>query len=195
MIRGAELERLTNLYRLSNLEELQRLAGYASEVPADQEIVEIGSWAGGSAAWLCVGAKRAHITCIDIWLDWRDPPPDEPIVMGEDARQRFTEVVDWTKLTALKGSSEQVGAMWMKPIGLLFIDDGHSWAEIDRDYRSWAEFVAPGGVLAVHDYIPDWDQATWWAEDPTRYVDEVIATDERWEPLGATEWTWFARRR
>lgn len=197
MISAEELQRLESLYRLSNAVELARLARYASEVSAAHEIVEIGSWAGGSAAWLSAGSAagmRAHVTCVDIWVDWRDPPPGEPIVKGEDARQKFLEVTDPAYVTALHGSSEQVAAMWMKPVGLLFIDDGHSWPEIERDYLSWRPHVAPGGVLAIHDYIPDWDAESWWAKDPTDYVDRVVIPSGEWEPLGVTEWTWFGRR-
>lgn len=189
---------LRGLYALTNPIELTALFGYASNVPADQEIVEIGSWAGGSAAWLCAGSgagNRAHITCVDIWIDWRDPPPDEPIVIGEEARQRFLSVVDMSLVTPVKCSSEQFGRMWMKPVGLLFIDDGHSWHEIDRDYTSWASFIPPGGVLAIHDYIPDWDERTWWAKDPTAYIDQIVIPSGEWEPLGVVEWTWFGRRR
>lgn len=44
---------------------------------------------------------------------------------------------------------------WTTPLGMVFIDGGHSHAAALTDYRGWAPHVAPGGLLAIHDIYPD----------------------------------------
>jgi predicted O-methyltransferase YrrM len=53
------------------------------------------------------------------------------------------------------GRSADVARLWRTPLGLLFIDGGHTDAAASTDYESWAPWVAPGGVLAIHDVFPD----------------------------------------
>lgn len=44
---------------------------------------------------------------------------------------------------------------WATPLGMVFIDGGHSWEAALTDYRSWAAHLVPGGILAIHDIFPD----------------------------------------
>jgi MMP 1-O-methyltransferase len=53
------------------------------------------------------------------------------------------------------GRSADVARLWRTPLGLLFIDGGHTDAAAVTDYEGWAPRVAPGGVLAIHDVFPD----------------------------------------
>ncbi|MCZ6711619.1 MAG: class I SAM-dependent methyltransferase [Gammaproteobacteria bacterium] len=48
-------------------------------------------------------------------------------------------------------SSELAGRHWLTPLGLVFIDGGHSLEAAFTDYRTWAPHVMPGGYLAIHD--------------------------------------------
>lgn len=170
--------------------ELRHLFELALCVPHHQEIVEVGSWAGGSAAWMCAGARAgagAHITCVDIWEDWVDPPLEdgELIIeiddrrirtphLGADALARFGEVVDWSRVVALRAPSLTVAPMWVKPIGMLFIDACHRYQDCRDDLVAWTPHVVPDGIVAVHDYNRDPPPEHWWAEGPTRAVDELV---------------------
>jgi predicted O-methyltransferase YrrM len=40
---------------------------------------------------------------------------------------------------------------WKERIDLLLIDGDHSEAGVERDWRDWSPFVAPGGVALFHD--------------------------------------------
>jgi hypothetical protein len=53
------------------------------------------------------------------------------------------------------GWSPRVARLWATPLGLLFIDGGHTEAAAQADYEGWARWVAPGGALAIHDVFPD----------------------------------------
>jgi predicted O-methyltransferase YrrM len=47
------------------------------------------------------------------------------------------------------------GRHWATPLGMVFIDGGHSEQAALTDYRTWAPHIVPGGVLAIHDIFPD----------------------------------------
>jgi MMP 1-O-methyltransferase len=53
------------------------------------------------------------------------------------------------------GRSADVARLWATPLGLVFIDGGHTEAAALTDYEGWAPWVAPGGALAIHDVFPD----------------------------------------
>jgi predicted O-methyltransferase YrrM len=44
---------------------------------------------------------------------------------------------------------------WNTPLGMVFIDGGHSLDAALADYRCWAPKVARGGILAIHDIFED----------------------------------------
>jgi predicted O-methyltransferase YrrM len=59
------------------------------------------------------------------------------------------------QVIAVVGRSAQVAGLWRAPLGLLFIDGGHTDEAAQADYANWAPWVAPGGALAIHDVFPD----------------------------------------
>ena len=58
-------------------------------------------------------------------------------------------------MIALVGRSPQVAAVWGGPLGLVFIDGGHTDEHATADYEGWAPHVAEGGLLVIHDVFPD----------------------------------------
>jgi predicted O-methyltransferase YrrM len=52
-------------------------------------------------------------------------------------------------------TSQQAARLWSTPLGMVFIDGGHSHAQAHADYDGWASKVVPGGVLAIHDLFPN----------------------------------------
>ena len=58
-------------------------------------------------------------------------------------------------VVALVAPSALVARHWSMPLGLAFIDGGHSEAAAFADYRGWAGHVSAGGVLAIHDVFFD----------------------------------------
>src|SRR6185436_13835307 len=51
--------------------------------------------------------------------------------------------------------SVRLARVWTTPLGMLFIDGGHTFEAARSDYESWAVKIAPGGILAIHDLFPD----------------------------------------
>jgi len=183
--------RLEALEVLMSAGEIERLCELASEVPRTQEIVEVGSYTGGSAAWMTT-ACRAHITCIDAWadLDWNGAS-----MVGEDVLAKFLKVVDWTAVTALRGRSVDVAQMWLKPIGLLFIDANHDYGEVRADYEAWHRHIVPGGWIVFHDYPWTPEDVSFRSEGPGRVVDEIVWPSGLWEECHLVDCLWSARRK
>ncbi|MEE4381055.1 MAG: class I SAM-dependent methyltransferase, partial [Pseudomonadales bacterium] len=44
---------------------------------------------------------------------------------------------------------------WSTPLGLVFVDGGHSMEAALTDWRCWAPRLMTGGILAIHDIFPD----------------------------------------
>jgi predicted O-methyltransferase YrrM len=58
-------------------------------------------------------------------------------------------------VTAVVGSTQQVGRWWMSPLTFLFLDGNHTEEVAQHDYAAFAPHVVLGGLLAVHDVFPD----------------------------------------
>jgi len=58
-------------------------------------------------------------------------------------------------VTAVVGTTQQVGRWWSSPLVLLFLDGNHTEQVAQHDYAAFARHILPGGLLAVHDVFPD----------------------------------------
>jgi len=56
---------------------------------------------------------------------------------------------------AIVARSADAARLWRTPLGMLFIDGGHTDAAATADYEGWTPWVAHGGALAIHDVFPD----------------------------------------
>src|SRR5262249_26089337 len=80
---------------------------------------------------------------------------------------------------------------WLVPLGLVFIDGGHSHAAAETDYEAWAEKVARGGILAIHDLFPDPAEGR---QAPTQIYRKALAS-RRFDALPKTKTLGVLRRR
>ncbi|AKH67919.1 Methyltransferase domain [Spongiibacter sp. IMCC21906] len=55
-------------------------------------------------------------------------------------------------------SSTQSARFWQTPLGMVFIDGGHSLDAAVNDYRCWAGHIQRGGILAIHDLFANPDE-------------------------------------
>jgi predicted O-methyltransferase YrrM len=58
-------------------------------------------------------------------------------------------------VVAVVGRSTTVSRHWATPLALVFVDGGHAAEHAHADYAGWAPWVAPGGLLVIHDVFPD----------------------------------------
>ncbi len=138
----------------------EALADLAEAVPADQAIVEIGSFKGKSTCYLAVGAELgggAHVYAVDPW----DTPGNVTGRFGfaeASTREAFHDQVAAAghadHVTAIQGFSVEVAATWPKrrKIGLLYIDGDHSGAAVYADFEAWRPYLAKNATVAFDDF-------------------------------------------
>ncbi|MFC6372407.1 class I SAM-dependent methyltransferase [Nonomuraea thailandensis] len=133
-------------------------------------ICEIGTYCGKSAVYLGAAARQSgsvvvtvdhHRGSEEIQPGWahHDPTLVDPRFGKMDSLPTFRATIASAGLEeeviAVVGRSERVAGLWNTPLGMLFIDGGHSEEPVTRDYEGWAPHVMTGGALVFHDVFPD----------------------------------------
>ena len=133
-------------------------------------IAEIGTYCGKSTIYLAAAASAAgeivvtvdhHRGSEEIQPGWEhhDSELVDPATGRMDSLPFFRATLAAAGLEehviAVVGASTDVSRLWRTPLGMLFIDGGHSEVHVVADYEGWAPWVACGGVLAFHDIFPD----------------------------------------
>ena len=133
-------------------------------------LLEIGSYCGKSAIWLgaAVRQRGTVLFTVDHHRGSEEHQPgwpyhDASLVDPESGRtdtlptiRRTLAAADLEDVVVLVvGASATVARHWSTPLGLVFIDGGHTDAAATADYEGWAPHVASGGLLAIHDVFCD----------------------------------------
>ncbi|MFI6298239.1 class I SAM-dependent methyltransferase [Nonomuraea sp. NPDC050790] len=151
-------------------------------------ICEIGTYCGKSAIYLGAAARQAGSVVItvdhhrgseEIQPGWahHDPTLVDPRFGKMDSLPTFRTTIAAAGLEdeviAVVGQSGKVAALWNTPLGLLFIDGGHSEEPVTVDYEGWAPHVREGGALVFHDVYPDPGQG---GQAPYRVYQRALAS-------------------
>lgn len=147
-----------------------RLYELAKNYVSRGPVLEVGSYCGKSSVYLGSGAKEAGGTliCVDHHRGSEEHQPGEeyhdPELFDREARRMdsLRELRRTLTRAELDGvaiimvaSSQHAARIWRAPLGMVFIDGGHSHEQAQADYDGWADKVARGGILAIHDLFPD----------------------------------------
>ncbi|WP_328365617.1 class I SAM-dependent methyltransferase [Streptomyces sp. NBC_00445] len=149
------------------------LALYAAALEAGRlglPILEVGTYCGRSTILLADAARQAGVTALTVdhhrgseeqqpgW-DYHDPETVDPELGVMDTLPTFRRTLRGAGLedhvVALVGRSPQIARIWDSPLGLVFIDGGHTDEHAGADYEGWAPHVAHGGLLLIHDVFPN----------------------------------------
>ncbi|MFE1801557.1 class I SAM-dependent methyltransferase [Streptomyces sp. NPDC059517] len=149
------------------------LALYGAAVEAGRlglPLLEVGTYCGRSTILLADAAREAGVTAITVdhhrgseeqqpgW-EYHDPSTVDPELSLMDTLPTFRRTLHRAGLedhvVAVVGRSPQIAAFWNSPLGLVFIDGGHTDEHASGDYEGWAPHVAEGGLLLIHDVFPD----------------------------------------
>jgi predicted O-methyltransferase YrrM len=141
-------------------------ATYAHRGP----VAEIGTYCGKSTIYLSAAARDAGQLVVTVdhhhgseenqpgW-EYHDTELVDPATGRLDTLPHFRSTLAATGLEdsviAIVGRSADVARLWRTPLGMLFIDGGHTDAAAVADYEGWAPWVTHGGALAIHDIFPD----------------------------------------
>jgi predicted O-methyltransferase YrrM len=142
-------------------------AGLAA--PGDHPWVEIGSYCGKSAIYLGAAARERGTTLFSIdhhrgseehqpgegYHDPRLTDVDGRVDTLPEFRRTISEAGLEDVVLGIAGRSEELGPTWRAPLGLVFIDGGHSSEATAADYEGWSPHLVEGGLLAIHDVFED----------------------------------------
>ncbi|MFF3543329.1 class I SAM-dependent methyltransferase [Streptomyces platensis] len=133
-------------------------------------LVEVGTYCGRSTILLADAARNAGVLAVTVdhhrgseeqqpgW-EYHDATVVDPEVGRMDTLPTFRRTLHAAGLEehvlALVGRSPQAAAVWQAPVGLVFIDGGHTDEHATADYEGWAPHLAPDGLLVIHDVFAD----------------------------------------
>ncbi len=133
-------------------------------------VVEIGTYCGKSTIYLAAAVSQVGQLVLTVdhhrgseenqpgW-EYHDAGLVDPAVGLLDTLPAFRSTLAASGLErhviAIVGRSADVARLWRHPIGMLFIDGGHTDAAATADYQGWAPWICRGGALAIHDVFPD----------------------------------------
>lgn len=158
---------LVDLKGLTPVETCDLLYSLASDVPAGDAIVELGTYMGKTACYLAAGAQDGHGAHV-----WTIDPHDLPgyrtttgrkpgtidftrTEVREAAERQITEAGLADHVTMIRGFSTEVAKTWTGPkVGLLFIDGDHRQHAARKDFRSWQPHLSYDAIIAWDDYAP-----------------------------------------
>ncbi|MGP3941743.1 class I SAM-dependent methyltransferase [Streptomyces sp. 6N106] len=133
-------------------------------------LLEVGTYCGRSTILLADAARAAGTVVVTVdhhrgseeqqpgW-EYHDPEVVDPEVGRMDTLPTFRRTLHRAGLEdhviAVVGRSPRVAAVWGRPVGLVFIDGGHTDEHASADYEGWAPHLAADGLLVIHDVFPD----------------------------------------
>lgn len=142
----------------------------ALDLPGQVPCLEIGSYCGKSTLYLGTACRErdAVLFAVDHHRGSEEHQPGEayhdpdlalPNGEGVDTFRVFRDTLARADLEStvvpIVAPSAVAARAWATPLGLVFIDGGHSMEAALTDYRSWAPRLMTGGILAIHDIFPD----------------------------------------
>ena len=146
------------------------LYSYALDAGALGPVLEVGSYCGKSTVYLGEACREKSVSlyAVDHHRGSEEHQPGEEY-HDQDLFDGKTGLVDtfWEfRRTMRNAALENVvvpivapslvaSRNWHTPLGMVFIDGGHSLEAAQADYHSWAPHVMTDGILAIHDIFPD----------------------------------------
>ncbi len=151
-------------------EEAVRLYELARESSLIGPCLEIGSYCGKTAAYIGMGCKEngGILFSIDHHRGSEEQQPGEEY-FDPDLLEKETGLIDTFRtfrktiydlgledtIIPIVARSEVAARAWATPLGMVFIDGGHTFEAAIADYNCWAPHILPGGFLVIHDIFPD----------------------------------------
>lgn len=173
----------------------------AMAAPSDDvKVLEIGTLYGLSACYFheVVRPQRSslHQTIVDPFMGYYDegapdlftPIPITEAVAAENLQRVGATVDDYELIVGLSEDAKVRAQLADHRFDVVVIDGDHSYDGVRRDFENYAGHVVPGGFVIIDDYQgPSWP-------DVTRYVDETVFPDERFEVVTGQLRTAVVRR-
>ncbi|MEU6848810.1 class I SAM-dependent methyltransferase [Actinacidiphila alni] len=175
-------------------DEGMALYGAAREVAGrlGLPLLEVGTYCGRSTILLADAAREAGTVAVTVdhhrgseeqQRDWGGGIYHDPELVVDGAsglmdtlptfRRTLYEAGLEEHVIAVVGRSPQVAKVWRQPLGLVFVDGGHTDEHAGGDYEGWAPLLAVGGLLVIHDVFADPDDG---GQAPYRIYRRALAS-------------------
>ncbi len=179
-------------------EEGLRLFELALEACSLGPCLEIGSFCGKSAVYLGIACKIKERTLftVDHHRGSEEQQPGQSYFDADlfDSNTGLIDSFQYFRATIQKAELEEVvvpmitrshvaAKDWATPLGLVFIDGGHSYETVLTDYKCWCPHLLPGGFLVFHDIFLDSAEG---GQAPLEVYKEALASG-RFEELPMTK--------
>lgn len=125
-------------------------------------VCEIGA-ANGGTAFLFAHAAAPRATIVSVDLEFKDA--------RRTAMKSFAR--SGQRVICVEGDSHSTDTLdavrkglESQPLDLLFLDGDHAYEGVTADFRTYAALVRPGGLIVLHDIVPDF-RARYGKETPS----------------------------
>lgn len=116
--------------------------------------VEIGVKAGQYSEVLCKANPEGHVWSVDPWLVREEYHDRRGQKVFDEYERQARERLGPLNCTILKmKSSEAIEHFEPKSLDYAYIDGHHNLYNAIHDIHFWTQRVAPGGIIALHDYV------------------------------------------
>ncbi|NNL56979.1 MAG: class I SAM-dependent methyltransferase [Pseudomonadales bacterium] len=151
-------------------DEGEALYEYALATAALGPCLEVGSYCGKSTVYLGAACRTRGNTLYaldhhrgseehQLGEEYHDPDLFDNALHTIDSFPAFRQTLSRAALeqtvVPIVASSVIAARHWATPLGMVFIDGGHSFKAAQCDYNSWATHIVHNGILAIHDIFPD----------------------------------------
>lgn len=139
---------------------------YALKVADLGPCLEIGSYCGKSTVYLGKACQQGgnSLYAVDhhrgseehqLGEEYHDPELYDALNQCMDSFPQFRRTLKLAELedtvVPIVASSQVAARHWVTPLGMIFVDGGHSPDNAMADCVLWSEHVVSGGIVAVHD--------------------------------------------
>lgn len=151
-------------------DEGDELYQYALQTSAIGPCLEIGSYCGRSTVYLGSACREKNNTLFaldhhrgseehQLGEEYHDADLYDTSIEKMDSFPEFRQTLARAQLNEtvvpIVSTSAVAARHWATPLGMVFVDGGHSLEAAMCDYQSWAGHIALGGILAIHDIFPN----------------------------------------
>ena len=163
-------------------------------LPANPEILEIGSWEGMSSLFILGTWPDAHLTCVDAWTDSAVHAMRFDMASVE-SRFDANLAAHADRLTKHKGFSSsyfQSGPA-RESFDLIYVDGSHQYADVRQDSFEGFDLLKPGGIMIFDDYLSSF--GTDKMDSPAPAIHELLAARRGAYDIVSVYWQLIIRKR
>lgn len=171
-------------------DEGRRLYDIALKASRLGPCLEVGSYCGKSAVYIGTACQKnsSILFSIDHHRGSEEQQPGQAYFdpgLFDVGSGRVDTLCEFRKTIEKAGIEDTVVAMvsrsdvaaqcWATPLGMVFIDGGHTMEAALSDYSCWSPHIIPGGYLLIHDIFTDPSEG---GQAPHRVFERALSSGE-----------------